>query len=245
MISSSPPAHASTRETHLRRCSSHPPLRLRSCPPRQRKQVASEGLRGARVCPHLTSNSRAGDTQDGARSSKNLDGCTRASPRPSQFATAAQKRALPWSIAAQPEQQRCDCEPACPQTSDPGRGMCATSQVEDHACDAPPPPRSDSHPPLEGGQAPGGQPQSLANAGGFCGQSPLQAAETTCARNSGNGFSVRRARRCPSLVGGTIGTAGAARATLVACSAVGALELLAPQAEIPGIVGYIPYVWAL
>ena len=76
-------------------------------------------------------------------------------------------------------------------------GMCATSQVEDHAshaCDAPPPPRSDSHPPLEGGQAPGGQPQSLANAGGFCGQSPLQAAETTCARNSGNGFSVRRAR---------------------------------------------------
>ena len=120
MISSSPPAHASTRETHLRRCSSHPPLRLRSCPPRQRKQVASEGLRGARVCPQLTSNSRAGDTQDGARSSKNLDGCTRASPRPSQFATAAQKRALPWSTAAQPEQQRCDCEPACPQTSDPG-----------------------------------------------------------------------------------------------------------------------------
>ena len=56
---------------------------------------------------------------------------------------------------------------------------------------APPPPRSDSHPPLEGGQAPGGQPQSLADAGGFCGQSPLQAAETTCARNSGNGFSVR------------------------------------------------------
>ena len=76
----------------------------------------------------------------------------------------------------------------------PTPGMCATSQVEDHACDAPPPPRSDSHPPLEGGQAPGGQPQSLANAGGFCGQSPLQAAETTCARNSGNGFSVRRAR---------------------------------------------------
>ena len=121
MISSSPPAHASTRETHLRRCSSHPPLRLRSCPPRQRKQVASEGLRGARVCPQLTSNSRAGDTQDGARSSKNLDGCTRASPRPSQFATAAQKRALPWSTAAQPEQQRCDCEPACPQTSDRGQ----------------------------------------------------------------------------------------------------------------------------
>ena len=59
---------------------------------------------------------------------------------------------------------------------------------------APPPPRYDSHPPLEGGQAPGGQPQSLAKAGGFCGQSPLQAAETTCARNSGNGFSVRRAR---------------------------------------------------
>ena len=59
---------------------------------------------------------------------------------------------------------------------------------------APPPPRSDSHPPLEGGQAPGGQPQSLTNVGGFCGQSPLQAAETTCARNSGNGFSVRRAR---------------------------------------------------
>ena len=57
------------------------------------------------------------------------------------------------------------------------------------------PPRSDSHPSLEGGQAPGGQPQSLADAGGFCGQSPLQAAETTCARNSGNGFSVRRARR--------------------------------------------------
>ena len=28
MISSSPPAHASTRETHLRRCSSHPLLRL-------------------------------------------------------------------------------------------------------------------------------------------------------------------------------------------------------------------------
>ena len=56
------------------------------------------------------------------------------------------------------------------------------------------PPRSDSHPPLEGGQAPGGQPQTLADAGGFCGQSPLQAAETTCARNSGNGFSVRRAR---------------------------------------------------
>ena len=28
MISSSPPAHASTRETHLRRCSSHPPLQL-------------------------------------------------------------------------------------------------------------------------------------------------------------------------------------------------------------------------
>ena len=104
MISSSPPAHASTRETHLRRCSSHPPLRLRSCPPRQRKQVASEGLRGARVCPQLTSNSRAGDTQDGARSSKNLDGCTRASPRPSQFATAAQKRALPWSTTAQPDQ---------------------------------------------------------------------------------------------------------------------------------------------
>ena len=51
MISSSPPAHASTRETHLRRCSSHPPLRLRSCPPRQRKQVASEGSRGAWVCP--------------------------------------------------------------------------------------------------------------------------------------------------------------------------------------------------
>ena len=73
-------------------------------------------------------------------------------------------------------------------------GMCATSQVEDHACDAPPPPRSDSHPPLEGGQAPGGQPQTLADAGGFYGQSPLQAAETTCARNSGNGFSVRRAR---------------------------------------------------
>ena len=62
------------------------------------------------------------------------------------------------------------------------------------AMTAPPPPRSDSHPPLEGGQAPGGQPQSLANVGGFCGQSPLQAAETTCARNSGNGFSVRRAR---------------------------------------------------
>jgi hypothetical protein len=59
---------------------------------------------------------------------------------------------------------------------------------------APPPPRSDSHPPLEGGQAPGGQPQTLADAGGFYGQSPLQAAETTCARNSGNGFSVRRAR---------------------------------------------------
>ena len=52
-----------------------------------------------------------------------------------------------------------------------------------------------SHPPLEGGQAPGGQPQTLADAGGFYGQSPLQAAETTCARNSGNGFSVRRARR--------------------------------------------------
>ena len=77
----------------------------------------------------------------------------------------------------------------------PTAGMCATSQVEDHVrWTAPPPPRSDSHPPLEGGQAPGGQPQSLANAGGFCGQSPLQAAETTCARNSGNGFSVRRAR---------------------------------------------------
>ena len=76
----------------------------------------------------------------------------------------------------------------------PAAGMCATSQVEDHACDAPPPPRSDSHPPLEGGQAPGGQPQTLADAGGFYGQSPLQAAETTCARNSGNGFSVRRAR---------------------------------------------------
>ena len=60
---------------------------------------------------------------------------------------------------------------------------------------APPPPRSDSHPPLEGGQAPGGQPQTLADAGGFYGQSPLQAAETTCARNSGNGFSVHRARR--------------------------------------------------
>ena len=104
MISSSPPAHASTRETHLRRCSSRPPLRLRSCPPRQRKQVASEGLRGARVCPQLTSNSRAGDTQDGARSSKNLDGCTRASPRPSLFATTAQKRALPWSTTAQPDQ---------------------------------------------------------------------------------------------------------------------------------------------
>ena len=38
----------------------------------------------------------------------------------------------------------------------------------------------------------------------------------------------------------TIGTAGTARATLVAWSAVGALELLAPQAEIPGILGYIP-----
>ena len=62
------------------------------------------------------------------------------------------------------------------------------------AMTAPPPPRSDSHPPLEGGQAPGGQPQTLADAGGFYGQSPLQAAETTCARNSGNGFSVRRAR---------------------------------------------------
>ena len=192
MISSSPPAHASTRETHLRRCSSHPPLRLRSCPPRQRKQVASEGLRGARVCPHLTSNSRAGDTQDGARSSKNLDGCTRASPRPSQFATAAQKRALPWSTAAQPEQQRCDCEPACPQTSD--RGHVRNVAGRRSRGRRPPPPRSDSHPPLEGGQAPGGQPQSLANVGGFCGQSPLQAAETTCARNSGNGFSVRRAR---------------------------------------------------
>ena len=43
----------------------------------------------------------------------------------------------------------------------------------------------------------------------------------------------------------TIGAAGTACATLVARSAVGALELLAPQAEIPGILGYIPYVWAL
>ena len=58
----------------------------------------------------------------------------------------------------------------------------------------PPPPRSDSHPPLEGGQAPGGQPQTLADAGGLYGQSPLQAAKTTSARNSGNGCSVRRAR---------------------------------------------------
>ena len=116
-------------------------------------------------------------------------------------------------------------------------GMCATSQVEDHACDAPPPPRSDSHPPLEGGQAPGGQPQSLANAGGFCGQSPLQAAETTCARNSGNGFSVRRARRRrnrwrrPQRLW---------RKAPYGVSAVGALELLAPQAEFSGILGYIP-----
>ena len=104
MISSSPPAHASTRETHLRRCSSHPPLRLRSCPPRQRIQVGSEGPRGAWLCPQRTGNGRAGDTQDGAHSSKNLDGCTRASPRPSQFAITAQERALPWSTAAQTDQ---------------------------------------------------------------------------------------------------------------------------------------------
>ena len=130
MISSSPPAHASTRETHLRRCSSHPPLRLRSCPPRQRQQVASEGLRGARVCPQLTSNSRAGDTQDGARSSKNLDGCTRASPR------------------SQPLLKRGRCPGAQPLSRTnkgaianrlvhrrPTAGMCATSQVEVHAFD--------------------------------------------------------------------------------------------------------------
>ena len=191
MISSSPPAHASTRETQLRRCSSHPPLRLRSCPPRQRKQVASEGLRGARVCPQLTSNSRAGDTQDGARSSKNLDGCTRASPRPSQFATAAQKRALPWSTAG-PMKVRLRTGLSTDVRSRAGAQRRRSKITRWRRRRRPP--RSDSHPPLEGGQAPGGQPQSLANVGGFCGQSPLQAAETTCARNSGNGFSVRRAR---------------------------------------------------
>ena len=87
--------------------------------------------------------------------------------------------------------------PTCPQTSDGGhvRNVAGRrSRVPMDGAATPPPLRSDSHPPLEGGQVPGGQPQSLANVGGFCGQSPLQAAETTCARNSGNGFSVRRAR---------------------------------------------------
>ena len=119
----------------------------------------------------------------------------------------------------------------------PTAGMCATSQVEDHACNGRRRRhRSDSHPSLEGGRAPGGLPQSLAKAGGFCGQSPLQAAETTCARNSGNGFSARRARHSSAEPL----EPRAARTTLVARSAVGALELLAPQAEIPGILGYIP-----
>ena len=87
--------------------------------------------------------------------------------------------------------------PTCPQTSGGGhvRNVAGRrSRVPMDGAATPPPPRSDSHPPLEGGQAPGGQPQTLADAGGFYGQSPLQAAETTCARNSGNGFSVRRAR---------------------------------------------------
>ena len=110
---------------------------------------------------------------------------------------------------------------------------------------APPPPRSDSHPPLEGGQAPGGQPQTLADAGGFYGQSPLQAAETTCARNSGNGFSVRRARLVAEPLEPEAPAQRLWREAQEAWSAVGALELLAPQAEIPGVLGYIPYVWAL
>ena len=69
----------------------------------------------------------------------------------------------------------------------------ATSHIAGRATDGSVP--SDSHPPLAGGQAPGGQPQSLATASGFCGQSPLQAVETPCARNGSNGFNnARRAR---------------------------------------------------
>ena len=68
-------------------------------------------------------------------------------------------------------------------------------------------------------------------------QEPLHLLEVAKHRRRGAGA---EAGAGAGLVGATIGTAGAARATLVARSAVGALGMPAPQAEIPGILGYIP-----
>ena len=79
----------------------------------------------------------------------------------------------------------------------PTAGMCATSQVEDHALTAPPP-RSDSHSPLGGGHAPDGQPQSLAMQAGFAASLPYrrlkQRAQGTAATASVSAVPATRRR---------------------------------------------------
>ena len=121
----------------------------------------------------------------------------------------------------------------------PTAGMRATSQVEDQALTAPPP-RSDSHSPLGGGHAPNGQPQSLAMQAGFAASLPYRRL-----KQRAQGTAATASVSAVPAVGGIGGTVGDARNACgvgrrMASGAVGALELLAPQAEFSGILGYIP-----